>query len=279
MYYTRGSMLPVLLDLKFIKIYTFGVFLVLAFFWSTFLLWKNIRLTSYKEEEIFDGLFISLFGALFIGRLVHVVLHYDKFGLSPLKFLLINGYPGISLYGALLGGLVTFFVFCNSHKIKFFDIVDYLISPLFIALAIGKIGSFFSGVEIGTKTKSFLALKYVNFDGTRHLTAFYEGILFFIGAIVAYKMMFMIRREQIQKGMSFFFFLWYFALVYFLLDGLKASRAQIAGYSMNWIVATAFLLTFTPFLLYHLRYSLIRSVKGFFSLLTTRGRKTERKAH
>ena len=31
-------MLPVLLDLKFVKIYTFGVFLVLAFFWGAFFL-------------------------------------------------------------------------------------------------------------------------------------------------------------------------------------------------------------------------------------------------
>jgi drug/metabolite transporter superfamily protein YnfA len=29
-----GLMLPVLLDLKFVKIYTMGVFLVLAFFWA-----------------------------------------------------------------------------------------------------------------------------------------------------------------------------------------------------------------------------------------------------
>lgn len=272
-------MLPVLLDLRVFKIYTFGVFLVLAFFWSTFLLWKNIRLTSYKEEEVFDGIFEALFGALFTGRLAYVVLHFNKFGFNPLKFILINGYPGLSLYGAVLGGLLTFFIFCHFKKIKFLDVIDYLISPLFIALAIGKIGSFFSGVEVGTKTKFFLALKYVNFDGVRHLTAFYEGVLFFIGALITYNLMFTIRREKLQKGISLYFFLWYFGLVYFLLDGLKASRVFVAGWSANWIVATAFLLTFTPFFLYHVRYSLIHSVRGFFSFITTHVRKTERKAH
>ena len=96
-------MLPVLLDLKFIKIYTFGVFLVLAFFWGSFVLWKNIRLTAQKEDEIFDGLFISFAGGLFMSRLVYVILNFDKFGSSILKFILINGYPGLSLYGALIG--------------------------------------------------------------------------------------------------------------------------------------------------------------------------------
>jgi prolipoprotein diacylglyceryltransferase len=65
-------MLPILLDLKIFKIYTFGVFLVLAFFWGSFLIWKLIRLTSMKEEEVFDGLFWGLFGGLFLSRLFYV---------------------------------------------------------------------------------------------------------------------------------------------------------------------------------------------------------------
>src|SRR3989338_9939126 len=94
-------MLPVLLNVGFLKIYTFGVFLVLGFFWATFLLWKNIRLTSLKEKDVFDGLFISLLGALFFGRLVYVILNFKDFGFNLLKFILINGYPGISLYGLI----------------------------------------------------------------------------------------------------------------------------------------------------------------------------------
>jgi len=104
-------MLPVLVDLKFIKIYTFGVFLVLAFFWGSFVLWKNIRLTPQKEEEIFDGLFLSLAGSLFFSRIIYVILNFEKFGFSILKFILINGYPGLSLYGALFGGFFTLFLY------------------------------------------------------------------------------------------------------------------------------------------------------------------------
>src|SRR3989344_1827087 len=111
-------MLPVLLDLKFIKIYTFGVFLVLAFFWSSFLMWRNIRLSSHKEEEIFDGIFIAIGGAVFFGRLLYVILHFDKFGFNLARFILINGYPGASLYGAVIGGIIVFYLYCVMHKIS-----------------------------------------------------------------------------------------------------------------------------------------------------------------
>src|SRR3972149_10209295 len=169
-------MLPVLLDLKFIKIYTFGVFLVLGFFWSAFLLWHNIRLTSYKEEDVFDGLFLSLFGGLFIGRLVYVVLNFNDFGFDILKFILINGYPGISLIGAILGGIFTLFGFFGLKKIDFSEIIDYFISPLFVALVFGKLGSFFSGADVGSVTTFFLKIRYASFEGLRHLTAFYEAV-------------------------------------------------------------------------------------------------------
>ena len=85
-------MLPILLQIGFIKIYTFGIFLVLAFFWSTYYLWRNIQLTSFKEEEIFDGVFFGMLGGALLGRLFYVILHFPDFGLNFLKFLLVNGY-------------------------------------------------------------------------------------------------------------------------------------------------------------------------------------------
>src|SRR3990172_4726798 len=104
-------MLPVLLDLKYIKIYTFGVFLVLAFFWGSFVLWKNVRLTSQKEDGIFDALFLSVAGGLLFSRVVYVALNFEKFGFDILKFILINGYPGLSIYGALAGAFLTLYLY------------------------------------------------------------------------------------------------------------------------------------------------------------------------
>mgnify|MGYP001593856004 CR=1 FL=1 len=155
---------------------------MLAFFWSSFLLWKNFLLTSYKEEEIFDHLFAGLLGGLLVSRLVYVALHFTEFGFSLLKFILINGYPGLSLYGFVFGFLIAIYLSMSRTKVKFLEAVDYFVPSAFVALAFGKVGSFFSGIEIGSKTNFLLKLKYVGADGMRHLTPMYEGILFFVGA-------------------------------------------------------------------------------------------------
>jgi len=258
-------MLPVLLDLKFIKIYTFGVFLLLSFFWGSFMLWKNIRLTSFKEDDIFDSLLISLFGALFFGRLVYVILHFKDFGFDLLKFLLINGYPGISIYGVLFGGFLTFYLISVIKKIGFTNI---------IALGFGKLGAFFSGVEIGEKTKFVVSIKYTGFDGFRHLTPLYESLLYFLAAFIAYKILFEIRKDRFKHGFSFIFFFWYFGLVNFLFDKIKVDKLYFFGYRFNSTVSLAILLTSSLYFLYYFKDLLLDKLSVCFRFIRTYGQKT-----
>ncbi len=246
-------MLPVLLDLKFFKIYTFGVFLVLAFFWGSFLLWKNIRLTSHKEDEIFDGVFLSLAGGFFTARLVYVLLNFKEFGFDVIKFILVNGYPGLSVYGGLLGGVGALFLYTMLKKMKFTELVDYFVSPLFLALGFGKLGSFFSGAEVATKTKLFLSVKYAGFDGFRHLTGLYEALIFFFATYVSYRILFEIRKERYSHGFLFPFFLWFFSLNYFVFDKLHEHRLLLLGYSFNKMVSIALLLTSSFYFVYYFR--------------------------
>jgi len=257
-------MLPVLLDLKFIKIYTFGVFLVLALFWASFLLWKLIRLTALGEEDIFDSLFWILGGGLFTGRLVYVILNFKDFGFNFLKFILLNGYPGLSIYGALFGGGLTGLIIFSAKKIKFTEVIDYFIPPLFLGLALGKLGGFFSGAEVGVKTKMFLAVKYVGFDGLRHLTSFYESLLFFLAAYLTYRFVFEVRKERLKQGFNFYFFIWVFSIIYLVFDKLKFTHLYLGNRNFNEIVSVILFLTMTGYFLYYFKSLIEKRLKTIF---------------
>lgn len=247
-------MLPVLVNLPFLKIYTFGVFLVLAFFWGSFMLWKNILLTSFKEEDIFDSMFVSLITGLFISRIVYVATHFQDFGFNVLKFILINGYPGLSLYGFVAGILVCLYLYFQYKKIKFREAIDYFVPAGLIALGFGKIGAFFAAVEIGSKTRLPIAMKYVGATGMRHLTPLYEGILFFAGAFIAYKLLYAVRRGTHPKGAVAAFFCWYMAFILGVFDLIKDRRTMIfSNISLNMALSGILLLTFTALFLYYFR--------------------------
>ena len=259
-------MLPILLDLKFIKIPTFGVFLVLAFFWGMFFLWKNIKLTSQKEEEIFDGLFIALGGGLFFSRFIYVILNFSDFGFNLLKFILINGYPGLSLFGGLFGGFFTFWLFCLFKKINWLEVIDYFIPPLFLALFFGKLGSFFAGVDVGIKTNFFISTSYLGFAGSRHLVALYEGVFFGIASYLSSKILMALRRGVFPSGFVFYFFIFYFSVISLLLDNLKENHLYFLGRSFNFLISLILTFVYSIYFIYYFlnQPSFKKQIKTFF---------------
>ncbi|MCA9372066.1 prolipoprotein diacylglyceryl transferase [Candidatus Woesebacteria bacterium] len=253
-------MLPVLAHIGFVTIYTFGVFLVLALFWGSFLLWKNLQLTSFDEETVFDGIFIALLGGLFFGRLLFVFLHFSDFGFSILRFILINGYPGLHPIGLIAGGVLTYWFFCNAKKITFKKSIDYLIPPLLLAIGIITLGSFFGGGEVGAQTNFFLSVRYPNLDGARHLVALYESVAYFGLAYVTQKIIFSIRREHLFEGFNLLLFVWGVALTMCAFDWMKAFRTTIFGYSFTFVIGFPIALTTTIYLIYYFRVT----IKTFF---------------
>ncbi len=236
-------MLPVFLELKVIKIYTFGVFLVLAFFWGSYLLWKNFLLTAHKEEDVFDALFVSLATGFLISRLTYVTIHFESFGFSILKFILINGYPGLSLYGFMGGFILGLYLFFLSRKVKLREVIDYFIPPSFLALGIGLIGSFLAGPETPVKTKLFLLT----------LVPLYESVLFFFGAFLTYKIVYAIRREKYSKGFNLLFFFWYYSLVTSVFELILGGVKAVSNLNFNLITSFVLLLTTTFYFLYYFR--------------------------
>ncbi len=233
-------MLPVLFNMPGLTLFTFGAFLVLSLLWSSFWFWKNIKLTSYKEEDFFDGLFLSIFGGIILGRIIFVALNFSEFGFDILKFVLINGFPGLSLYGLLIGAGLTFFIYTKAKKRPYLEMIDYAISPLFLGLAIASVGAFLSGTVPGTKTKLFLSVRYLGLDGTRHLPALYEALFYVLGFYIAHRIILLVRRQRISIGTNFFFFIFYFSLINLLLDFIKANHLYFLSFSFNLVLSALF---------------------------------------
>lgn len=229
-------MLPILLDLGFFKIYTLGIFLVIAFFWALFWFWRNIKLTSFKEETMFDAVFISMLGGLFFARLTYVLLNFEDFGGSVLKFILVNGYPGLSLVGGLIGAFFTFLVFARVARLPFFEAVAYAIPSLFLALGIGKIGAFFGGSTVGSETDFLLSIQYVGHEGQRHITAIYDAIIMFIGFFVSQSLVLRYRRDKVDVGSIFSFFIIVLSIAYMCLDFIKDDPLYLFNLRFNLIV-------------------------------------------
>ncbi len=247
-------MFPILFQIGTFHIYTYGVFLVLAFFWSCFLIWKNIRISKFDEETAFDIVFAAFGGAFLIGRLVYVIFHFNQFGLDLLKFILINGYPGISAIGLIIGAIGTIYLMCERKKIDFFEFSDYVVPSLFLFVAISRLGSFFDGTFPGIKTGGF-----------RHPVALYSALLFFVGSFLANRILYAIRKESFSKEFPLIFFVWGYSLVVITMHFLTDPLVLLTEIKAEYWAFLILLLTSCFYFVYYFRVLIGLKIKSFIN--------------
>lgn len=235
-------MIPLLAQLGGLRIYTYGVFLMLGFFWACFFVWKYIRISKFAEEETFDIVFTAFGGALLVGRLVYGFLHFDEFGFDILHYLLVNGYPGMSTVGMLLGGAITLYLVCSNKKISIAEFVDYITPSLFLFVAVAELGAFFAGIEPGVRIGWY-----------RHPLALYKALLFGVGMYGAIKLLFAVRKDKHTKGVSAIFFIWGYSLVTVALFRLADPRVVQTTNTIEQWTYVILLLTSSFYIVYYFR--------------------------
>ena len=250
-------MLPIFAQIGSLFVYTYGVFLMLGFFWACFYVWKHIRISKFGEDIAFDITFLSFGGALIIGRIAYGIMHFKEFDFNILKYILVNGYPGISPSGMILGGVFTMYWACSARKIKFEELSDYIAPSLFIFATVAELGAFVSGVEPGIYWKWF-----------RHPVALYKSLLLGIGAYISIKMFFNVRKEKIEKGATLFFFLGAYSLIYLVFQFLKDKRVLLTESPFDSGVFYILLLTSCFYFVYYFRVLMFTGIKKFINSKT-----------
>ena len=186
---------PILLNLGFFQIRWYGVILALAVA-SGFLVF--FKLILKKEKDIFKDsianlLFYTVIFSLIGGRIVYVLSFIPYYIKNPLEIVYI-WQGGISFYGVLIAGLLTFFFFSKKifkekeSKQSFFVLLDIGVISLALAQVIGRWGNYFNQELFGKPCEYFFCipieyiyrpLGFLNF--TRfHPVFLYESILILI---------------------------------------------------------------------------------------------------
>lgn len=159
-------MLPILFSFGPLTVYTFGLFLFLAFFVAVFTVWLYGRREGFGEEDLLDAcLVVSLWGVVG-GRIGFFLGHRDLFSWTDLVSLW--RWPGFSWLAAVAVGLAGLWVFSRRKKLDFPKLVDLAVLGLALGEGSGRVGAFFSGTAYGKQTGLFWGVSQVGLLGKRH---------------------------------------------------------------------------------------------------------------
>lgn len=135
----------------------FRALLIVGFTSSAFLFFRitreDIKLLSLRlrDEIIFDIFFLTTLSVLIGARIVYVAAHFGEFEGNPFKIILFTHFPGLSLIGGILGGVIFLRWFLKGKNIlnaRLFDSMVLSSLPLLVVGFLGKQNFLVAGIFI-----------------------------------------------------------------------------------------------------------------------------------
>jgi phosphatidylglycerol:prolipoprotein diacylglycerol transferase len=135
---------------------------------------------------------------------------------------LFSGIRGMSFFGALIGSIISCFIFTKSRNIPFFRFTDFVVPSVPLALLFGRMGNFLNLELPGRLTTLPWGVYFPNAtDGAwelRHPSQLYEAVL---EGIVLYVVLNVLKRRSLPTGTLSVIFLSGYAITRFLAENYR----------------------------------------------------------
>ena len=149
---------------------------------------------------------------------------------------------GIAIYGAIIGGAITAFIFCKRKKINFLSLCDFLVPLLALGQGIGRWGNFVNQEAYGYMTESFLKMRIYNKELGAfinvHPTFLYESIL----DLAIFAILMLIRKKRKFNGELLYLYLIMYGAGRAIIEGFRTDSLMIMNFRVSQILSILFVI-------------------------------------
>ncbi len=214
-------MLPILLSLGPVKIYAFGVFLVLGLFLGLYFWWKMGRDEHWDEIELFDAYFLTLLVYLLSSRLLYVLTHPAV--QTWYRAMAVLAYPGMLWGGGLAIAAIFLVMFARSHDWDSWKVVDAAAVAVLAVIVFVAVGAILNGSNPGRE--AVWGLVFLG-DSVRRIPV---DLWTLVWGLISFGAVSRIRKQ-------FRFYAWYKGDSSVAHDGLAALTCFVFG-GIYWVLA------------------------------------------
>ena len=224
-------MYPILLDLGFFELRSYGVIVVLSFLAA---LWLAKREAARKGLDPALMADFSLYGL--IGGILGARLYFIAFS-DPLRYLskpweiLAVWHGGLGILGALIGGFLAAVWFCRKKRIPLLKFADVLAPAAALGQTLGQFACLANGDAYGRPTDLPWAITYTDprslapLNVPLHPLELYEMGAYFLVFLIVW----LTRKRFRTDGSSFLVYLAAFGAARFLMEFFRGHPAVFAG--------------------------------------------------
>lgn len=238
----------VALDLGFIQIYWYSIFIFAGMLAACVLIYREAKRRNIDDEFLVNLTFNTLVFGIIGARLYYVLFNLEYYLAHPIEILEIwNG--GLAIHGGIIMGLIAILLTCKSKKENVMRILDIVVVGVIIGQAIGRWGNFFNSEAYGAiTTLEALQSQYIPrfiIDGMyilgeyRQPTFLYESI----GSLLGFIILLLIRlKKNLKRGtLTATYLIWYGALRLFI-ESMRSDSLMLGPLKIAQVVSIIFIL-------------------------------------
>ncbi|NLC51952.1 MAG: prolipoprotein diacylglyceryl transferase, partial [Firmicutes bacterium] len=165
-----------------VAIYWYGLLIMAGLILGIIISVNLAKTRGYNSDFILDFVILAVPLGIIGARLFYVAFSFEEFA-GRLDTIFSLRMSGLSIFGAVIGGIVAALIFARWKKISIWDLFDCAAPSLILAQALGRWGNFFNGEVYGgivnnpgMKISEYLALYppavFIKADGNWHLALF-----------------------------------------------------------------------------------------------------------
>ncbi|WP_251554958.1 prolipoprotein diacylglyceryl transferase [Neobacillus muris] len=235
---------PIAFSLGPIEVHWYGIIIGCGLALALFLAIREEKRRGLPKDTFADLMLWAIPIAIISARIYYVAFEWDYYQNHPGDIIKIwNG--GIAIHGALIGSVITAYVYCKTRGISFWKLTDIAAPSIILGQAIGRWGNFMNQEAHGGEvTRSFLEnlhlpdfiINQMYINGTYYQpTFFYESIWDFAGFIL----LILLRRVNLRRGEIFLSYLIWYSIGRFYVEGLRTDSLMLGSLRMAQMISIA----------------------------------------
>ena len=224
----------------------YGITIAIAMIVGISIALHEAKRTGQNQDTYLDLLMLTMLTSVVGARIYYVIFSWDNYKDNLGEILNIrNG--GLAIYGGIIAGAITVFIYSKITKMKFLQIADTVCMGLAAGQIIGRWGNFFNREAFGEYTNNLLAMQLpvsavrkneitsamwnhvVSIGGVEyiqvHPTFLYEGLWSFMVLLF----LFWFRKRKKFEGELFFCYLAGYGAGRFWIESLRTDQLLLPG--------------------------------------------------
>ncbi|PLR85350.1 prolipoprotein diacylglyceryl transferase [Bacillus canaveralius] len=223
---------PIAFTLGPIQVHWYGVIIGVGIALALWIAMREADRRGLSKDLLADLMLWAIPIAIISARIYYVIFEWDYYAQNPSEIVQIwNG--GIAIHGALIGSVITAYIFAKKKKISFWKLADITAPSIILGQAIGRWGNFINQEAHGGEvSRAFLEdlflpefiINQMYIGGSYyHPTFLYESVWNLAGFIV----LLLLRRVNLRRGELFLTYVIWYSIGRFFIEGLRTDSLML----------------------------------------------------